>query len=147
MQTLTIIIPSYNEMECVKSLYENVEPYLKDKNIDYKYLFVDDGSKDDTLKEIKELRKNDKRVNYISFSKNFGKEAAMQAGLEYAKNSDMVIIMDSDLQHPPYLIEEMLQKHEEGYKIVYSLQRSRKKEVSSHLCFGVDSDHAEPPYL
>lgn len=150
MQTLTIIIPSYNEAECIRPLYESVEPFLKDKNIESRYLFVDDGSKDDTLKILKELREEDKRVHYISFSKNFGKEAAMQAGLINSKDSDMVIIMDSDLQHPPYLIEEMLQKHSEGYKIVYSLQRSRKKEglfrkTTARAFYSFFNKHAEVP--
>lgn len=127
METLTLIIPAYNEEACIKSFYDTLEPILKGLDVSSKYLFIDDGSKDDTLKIIKELRKKDDRVNYISFSRNFGKEAAIKAGLSNAK-SNMVIIMDADLQHPPTLIPEMIEKHKEGYKIVYTRQKSRAKE-------------------
>ena len=128
MPTLRIIVPAYNEAGCIKPFYEAVEPFLKKEGIDSTYLFVDDGSKDSTLDEIKELRKTDPRVNFISFSRNCGKEAAMYAGLKASINQDMAIIIDADLQHPPYLIKEMIEKHSEGYKIVYTKQSSRKNE-------------------
>ncbi len=150
MQTLRIIVPAYNESGCIKPFYDAVEPFLKNKNVSSTYLFVDDGSKDSTLDEIKELRKLDKRVNYISFSRNSGKEAAMYAGLKASINQDMAIIMDSDLQHPPYLIEEMLKKHEEGYKIVYTKQSSRKNEgffrrAWAKLFYSFFNKHADVP--
>ncbi len=128
MPTITLIIPSYNEESSILPFYEKVNPYLKKDGYVFKYLFVDDGSQDNTLSEIKKLREKDKNVTFISFSKNFGKEAAMKAGLEEASSSDAVIMMDADLQHPPYLIEEMLEKYTEGYKIIYTKQKSRKKE-------------------
>lgn len=135
MQKLTIVIPAYNEEECVVPFYEAVEPYLKDIDYETRYLFVDDGSKDKTLEKIKELREKDKRVNYISFSRNCGKEAAMCAGLEGAKDDDAVIIMDADLQHPPYLIKDMVEKRAEGYNIVYARRRNRKGDKASNRFF------------
>jgi len=150
MPTLNILVPCYNEKGCIKPFYDAVEPYVKNKGIDYNYLFIDDGSKDSTLEEIKELRKLDDKVNYISFSRNCGKEAAMLAGLNGSKDKDMVIMIDADLQHPPYLIEEMLKKHEEGYKIVYTKQSSRKKENPirrgwAKLFYSFFNKHADVP--
>jgi len=150
MPTLNIIVPCYNEKGCINAFYEGVEPFIKDKGVDYKYLFIDDGSKDTTLAEIKELRKKDKKVEYISFSRNSGKEAAMLAGLTASKDKDMVILIDADLQHPPYLIEEMLKKHEEGYKIVYTKQSTRKKENPirrgwAKLFYSFFNRHADVP--
>lgn len=150
MQTLRIIVPAYNEAGCIKPFYEAVEPYLKKEGIESTYLFVDDGSKDSTLDEIKELRKLDSRVNYISFSRNCGKEAAMYAGLKASSNQDMAIIIDADLQHPPYLIKDMLEKHEEGYKIVYTKQSSRANEGFfrrswAKLFYGFFNKHADVP--
>ena len=137
MQKLRIIVPSYNEGKCVFPFYEGVMPYLNNPEYEYEILYVDDGSKDDTLEQIKELRKKDDRVKYISFSRNFGKEAAMLAGLKASLDVDAVVIIDADLQHPPYLIQEMIQKREEGYKIIFAKRRSRKgdnfvKKVSAH---------------
>ena len=135
MQKLTIIVPAYNEKENIRPFYEAVEPFLKNPEYESKYLFIDDGSYDGTLEEIKKLREEDSRVNFISFSRNCGKEAAMQAGLKASLNEDCVIMMDSDLQHPPYLIEEMLKKREEGYKIAYTRQKSRKGDKGSNRFF------------
>ena len=150
MQTLRIIVPAYNESGCIKAFYDAVEPFLKVEGIKSDYLFVDDGSKDSTLDEIKELRKLDERVNYISFSRNSGKEAAMYAGLKASSNKDMVIIMDSDLQHPPYLIKDMLEKQKEGYKIVYTKQSSRKNEgffrrTWAKMFYSFFNKHADVP--
>ena len=150
METLRIIVPAYNESGCIKPFYDAVEPYLKREGIKSTYLFVDDGSKDSTLEEIKELRKNDSRVNYISFSRNSGKEAAMYAGLKASINQDMAIIIDADLQHPPYLIKDMIDKHLEGYKIVYTKQSSRKNEgffrkTWAKLFYSFFNKHADVP--
>lgn len=128
MQKVVILVPCYNEEGCLEAFYNETSKYLDIKGYDFSFLFVNDGSKDNTLDDIKKLREKDKRVNYISFSKNEGKEAAMYSGLKASLDSDMVIMLDSDLQHPPYLIPDMINKHEEGYKIVYTRQRSRKKE-------------------
>lgn len=135
MKKLTLIVPAYNEELCIKDFYEELEKYLKDLDVSSRYLFIDDGSKDNTLNEIKTLREKDKRVQYISFSRNSGKEAAMLAGLNEAKDDDYVIMMDSDLQHPPYLIPLMLEKINEGYDIVYGKKANRKGDKASNSFF------------
>lgn len=126
MKKLTVIVPAYNEQANIKPFYDEVIKYLNHPNYEFSILFVSDGSKDGTIDEVKKLRSIDKRIRYISFSRNFGKEAAMYAGMEACKDDDAVIVIDCDLQHPPVLIPEMLKLHEEGYNIVYTRQRSRK---------------------
>ena len=125
---VTILVPAYNEEEVLPMLYDRLKK-LMDENTkyDFEILFVNDGSKDNTLKIIQELREKDKRVCYLSLSRNFGKETGMIAGLDYSKG-DAVIIIDADLQDPPELIPEMLKYWEEGYDDVYAKRRSRKGE-------------------
>ena len=117
---ITIIVPCYNEHETIEIYYNEVIKYLNDKN-EYKILFVNDGSKDNSLEIMKHLAEKDERILYLSFSRNFGKEAAMYAGLDMAQkiNSDIAIIMDVDLQDPPHLIPELLKEHEKGYICLY----------------------------
>ena len=126
MEKITIIVPCFNEKETINVYYEEAIKHL-DNNIDWHIIFVNDGSKDNTLELMKELSLKDKRVLYLSFSRNFGKEAAMYAGLEAAKkiNSDAAIIMDVDLQDPPYLIPELVKSHRDGYNLIYTKQRNR----------------------
>ena len=129
MKKITIIIPAYNEEESLPFLYERLDKLMGDmKNYDFEILFVNDGSKDKTISIIKELRKKDKRISYLDFSRNFGKEIAMIAGLDYA-TGDCVIFMDADLQDPPELIPELVKYWEEGYDDVYAKRRSRKGET------------------
>ena len=129
MKKVTIIVPAYNEEESLPFLYERLEK-LMNENTNYKFeiLFVNDGSKDKTIDLIKEYRKKDKRINYVDFARNFGKEIAMIAGLDYA-TGDCVIFIDADLQDPPELIPEMIKYWEEGYDDVYAQRRSRKGET------------------
>ena len=106
-KTISIVVPCYNEEKMIPLFYDAIKE--EEKNMDYvnfEYIFVNDGSKDNTLKELKKIAKKDKSVHYISFSRNFGKEAAMYAGLSYSKG-DYVTIMDADLQDPPSLLPEM----------------------------------------
>ena len=129
MKKITIIIPAYNEEESLPFLYERLDKLMKGmKNYDFEILFVNDGSKDKTISIIKELREKDKRISYVDFSRNFGKEIAMIAGLDYA-TGDCVIFMDADLQDPPELIPELVKYWEEGYDDVYAKRRSRKGET------------------
>ncbi len=130
MKKIKIIIPIYNEEETLLFLKNRITAIM-DKLFMYKIkvLFVDDGSKDNSVKIIKEIKKKDNRFEYISFSRNFGKEMAIIAGLDYSKNSDAVIIMDADLQDPPELIPEMLQEWEKGYDDVYATRRTRDGET------------------
>lgn len=110
-----LIVPCYNESAVLKMFYdESCRVINSIKNYDFNFIFIDDGSKDDTLSIMKKLAEGDERVKYISFSRNFGKESAMFAGLKNSKG-DYAVVMDADLQHPPALIPDMLKVMEEGY--------------------------------
>ena len=129
MKKISIIIPAYNEEDSLPYLYERLTKLIDDiKNYEFEILFVNDGSKDKTLEIIKEYRKKDNRFAYVNLSRNFGKEIAMIAGLDYAKG-DAVVFMDADLQDPPELIPELVKYWEEGYDDVYAKRRSRKGET------------------
>ena len=108
MKKISIIIPAYNEEESLPLLYDRLNKVISNlESYEFEMLFINDGSKDNTLKIIKELREKDARVSYVDFSRNFGKEVAMIAGLDYAKG-DCVIFIDADLQDPPELIPELI---------------------------------------
>lgn len=128
MKKVSILIPCYNEEASLPILYPELKK-LMDSQIDYEWevLFVNDGSRDNTLTIIKELRNQDKRICYVDLSRNFGKENAMLAGFDYA-TGDCMVIMDADLQDPPSLIPEMLRYWEEGYDDVYAKRNNRGKE-------------------
>lgn len=129
MKKISIIIPAYNEEESLPHLYERLEKLMNSiENYEFEILFVNDGSKDNTIHLIKEYREKDNRISYVDFSRNFGKEVAMIAGLDYAKG-DCVIFMDADLQDPPELIPELIKYWEEGYDDVYAKRSSRKGET------------------
>ena len=129
MEKISIIVPCYNEEEAMPIFYEEICKVAKKmKKVDFEFIFVNDGSKDHTLDVARELHKKDQRVRYVSFSRNFGKEAGMYAGLEAARG-DYVAIMDVDLQDPPALIEEMYEiLKNEDYDCVASRRVSRKGE-------------------
>ncbi len=126
---ISVIVPCYNEELSLDYFYDEIDKISKKmKKLDFEFLFINDGSKDKTLDKIKELSKKDKRVVYISFSRNFGKEAAMMAGLEHAKG-DYITLMDADLQDPPELLEEMYRLiKEENYDCVATRRVTRKGE-------------------
>ena len=126
---LSIIVPCYNEELALPFFYQEIDKVSKElKELNFELIFVNDGSKDKTLEVLKEYHQKDKRVKYISFSRNFGKEAAMYAGLVHAKG-DYVTIMDADLQDPPSLLKEMYQLTEkEGYDCVGTRRVTRKGE-------------------
>jgi len=129
MKKLSVIVPSYNEEESIPLFYKEVDKISKKmKQLEFEFIFVDDGSKDETLNVVKNLRKKDKRVRYITFSRNFGKEAAIYAGLDAAKG-DYITLMDADLQDPPALLPEMYRLiTEEGYDVVGTRRVTRKGE-------------------
>lgn len=112
MKLLSIVVPCYNEEQALPFFYEEItrlsDKMSKNYNLNFEYIFVDDGSKDKTSEILKDMATNDSRVKFISFSRNFGKEAGLLAGLENAKG-DYVAVMDADLQDPPHLLEEMYQ--------------------------------------
>lgn len=134
---LSVVIPSYNEGNAIRLTYEKLRDVLEkesfDKNYNYELIFVDDGSKDDTLNTIKNFQKNDVNVKYISFTRNFGKEAAMLAGLAYS-SGDAVVLIDADLQHPPELISEMIKNYDCGYDQVIA-KRNRVGDSKTRTFF------------
>lgn len=132
MEMISVIISCYNEEKMVPLFYNEIERVVKedfsDLDVCFEYIFVNDGSKDKTLEEIKELNKKDSKVRYISFSRNFGKEAAMFAGLEAAEG-DYITLMDADLQDPPNLLRKMFNIiKDENYDCVATRRVSRKGE-------------------
>lgn len=128
MKKITIIIPTYNEEEALPYLYDSFVKTLSPLTMyEFEILFINDGSKDNTLNIIKTLREKDKRISYVDFSRNFGKETAIIAGLDYA-NGDCIILMDADLQDPPELIPELIKYWEQGYDDVYAKRRTRRGE-------------------
>ena len=130
MKTIKILIPIYNEEESLLFLRNRLTSIInKLTNYRIEVLFINDGSKDNSLKIIEGIRKKDNRFEYISFSRNFGKEIAIIAGLDYSRKSDAVIIMDADLQDPPELIPEMIQEWEKGYDDVYATRKTRDGET------------------
>lgn len=126
---VTILVPAYNEEAVLNMLYDRLSKLMNSmSNYNFEILFINDGSTDNTLSIIKSLRQKDNRICYLNLSRNFGKETAMIAGLDYAKG-DCVVIIDADLQDPPELIPQMLAFWEEGYDDVYAKRRSRKGET------------------
>ncbi len=125
----SIIVPCFNEEEAIPIYYqEMVKTFEEIPELDFEFEFIDDGSRDQTLSVIKDLRKKDERVHYVSFSRNFGKEAGMYAGLTHAKG-DYVVIMDVDLQDPPSMLKEMYHTvKDEGYDCAATRRVDRKGE-------------------
>ena len=127
---LSIIVPCYNEEESVPLFYQEAmkqEAFFHGKDVELEFIFVDDGSKDRTVEEVKKLREKDERIHLVSFSRNFGKEAAIIAGLEEAKG-DFTVLMDADLQDPPAILPEMYEYIEQGYDSVATRRVDRKGE-------------------
>lgn len=125
---ISILIPCYNEALSLPILIPKLEDIANNlKQYDWEILCVNDGSKDNTLEVLRELRQTYNLVNYIDLSRNYGKENAMLAGFDYVKG-DCMVIMDADLQHPPHVILQMLEKWEEGYDDVYASRLTRGKE-------------------
>lgn len=127
-ETISVVIPCFNEQEALPVFYKTITPILENFETNYELVFVDDGSKDNTSSIMKNLAKENKNVKYVIFSRNFGKEAAMYAGLEATKG-DYVAVMDVDLQDPPELLHEMyLTIKNEGYDCVATRRVTRKGE-------------------
>lgn len=130
MSLLSVIVPCFNEEENVEPFYEELlknDTFFREKGVDIEILYVDDGSQDKTAEVVKRLREKDERVHLLSFSRNFGKEAAIYAGLEHSQG-DWLVLMDADLQDPPSLLPEMFSWLEQGYDSVATRRVSRKGE-------------------
>ncbi len=129
MKKLSVIIPAYNEEEVLPQLIERLNEVSEHlSKYEFQFLFINDGSSDNTLELLKELNKQDKRMQYVDLSRNFGKETAMLAGFDYA-TGDGIVILDADLQHPPEVIEEMTDWWEQGYEDVYAVRKKREGET------------------
>lgn len=134
---ISIVIPAYNESGNIETITEKLKDELKGKE-EFEIIFVDDGSTDQTLAEIKTIMKTEKFVEVISFSRNFGHQKALKAGLDHAKG-DCVISMDADLQHPPEVLHKLIDKWREGYDVVYTIREDTQdigfvKRITSR-CF------------
>ena len=128
MKKVTLLIPVYNEEAMLPTLYQRlIELVNRNAVYEWEILFVNDGSSDTTLECLRRLRQQDKRVNYVNLSRNFGKEVAMLAGFDYA-TGDCCVVMDADLQDPPELVDQMLEYWEEGYDDIYANRRTRGEE-------------------
>ena len=128
---LSVILPSYNEEKMIAKATERMAEILQPEKIDYELLFIDDGSRDSTWAQINEAAEKDSHVVGVHFSRNFGKEAAMFAGLEQAKG-DCCVVIDCDLQHPPEKIVEMYRLWEQGYEVVEGIKEDRGEESGLH---------------
>lgn len=128
MKQVAILVPVYNEAASLPILKAALDDVVSsEKDYDWTFLFVNDGSLDGTLDLLKQMASQDERVQWIDLSRNFGKENAMLAGFDYA-DADAVIVMDADMQHPPALLPSMLRQWEAGYEDVYAKRDSREKE-------------------
>ena len=151
---ITILVPAFNEEEVVNLFYDEsckVIDQIDTDKFSFEFLFINDGSTDQTLNILESLRENDKRVCYIDLSRNFGKEIALSAGFDNINSkSDAIIIMDADLQDPPFLIENMIIEWEKGYKDVYAKRSSRKgesalKKTTSYFFYRILSFFSDVP--
>ena len=131
---LSVVIPAYHEQEMVAVAAEQIAQILKQAHIDYELIFVDDGSKDHTWKEIEKASARDARVRGVRFSRNFGKEAAIFAGLQHSKG-ECVACIDCDLQHPPEKLVEMYRLWETGAEVIEGVKSDRGKESIAHRAF------------
>lgn len=128
---ISVIVPMYFEQEVAQEFHRRIDATLNG-NYDYEIIYVDDGSKDDTLKILKDIKKTDKHVKILSFSRNFGHQAAVTAGVDKAKG-DAVVIIDADLQDPPELIPDMINMWQQGNDVVYAKRKKRKGESAFKL--------------
>lgn len=125
---ISVVVPIYFEEENIFPLYERLIGVVsKEMNLDYEIIFVNDGSKDDSVQNIKQLIEQDQNIRLLNFSRNFGHQVAVTAGLEHTEG-EVVVIIDADLQDPPELIRDMYEKYKEGYDVVYAKRKSRAGE-------------------
>lgn len=133
MKKISLVIPMYYEEQVAEECYKRVSKVLQDlKEYNYEIIFVNDGSKDKTLEILEKLAKTDDNVKIISFSRNFGHQAAVTAGLKYV-SGDAIIIMDADLQDPPELIPDMIEYWKKGYEVIYGKRKKRDGESTFKL--------------
>src|SRR5579872_784962 len=132
---LSVVIPLLNEENNIRPLYERLQKAIVPLTSDYELLFIDDGSQDYSLQTLRTLQDTDSHVKVLSFTRNFGHQVALTAGLDHALG-DAVIMMDSDLQHPPELVPQLVEAWKQGAEVVYAI---RNKNSSTWLLNGVDN--------
>ena len=124
-QLISIVVPAFNEEAVLPQFHQTITHVLSEQPFDFEIVYINDGSSDNTLSIIKQLRESDKQVTLIDLSRNFGKEIALTAGLHKAAG-DAVIVIDADLQDPPELIPELIREWQNGYDVVYAQRTHRK---------------------
>jgi dolichol-phosphate mannosyltransferase len=125
MNKLSVVVSVYNEEQALPIFYETTKPILEDLSWDYELLFVNDGSSDESLRILQSFAEKDEKVKVVAFSRNFGHEAAMIAGIDYA-SGDAIVCMDADLQHPPACLPEIIEKLEDGYGVINMVRLSNR---------------------
>jgi len=135
LKTVSIVIPCFNESEVIATTHGELDRCLgASENFTFEFIFVDDGSRDRTVAILRDIRKRDSRVRLVRFSRNFGHQAAVSAGIDHALG-DAVAIMDADLQDPPEVLLGMLEKWREGFEVVYGVRRKRKEGIFKRVCY------------
>lgn len=136
-RTVSVVVPCYNESEVIASTHAELDRCLgPSPNFSFEFIYVDDGSRDGTSAILRDIRKRDPRVKLVRFSRNFGHQAAVSAGIDHAL-SDAVAIMDADLQDPPEVLLAMLEKWREGFEVVYGVRRNRKESLFKRACYRI----------
>ncbi|MBP6127219.1 glycosyltransferase family 2 protein [Flavobacterium sp.] len=142
-KSIAIVIPSYNEATNIDVLIHALNETIENLNYNFKFIFVDDGSSDETVAILKEKSKEHQHIFYLELSRNFGHQNALKAGIDLVKNDvDAIISMDGDMQHPPKIIPKLIQKWEEGFEVVYTIREEDKKlgfvkNKTSNLFYGL----------
>jgi dolichol-phosphate mannosyltransferase len=142
-KSIAIVIPSYNEATNIDVLIQALNETIVNINYNFKFIFVDDGSNDETVAVLKEKSKEHQHIFYLELSRNFGHQNALKAGIDLVKNDvDAIISMDGDMQHPPKIIPKLIEKWEEGFEVVYTIREEDKKlgfikNKTSNLFYGL----------
>jgi dolichol-phosphate mannosyltransferase len=131
---ISFVVPFFNEDKCVEALYVRIRKTCEALKMDFELICIDDCGSDATLRILRRLRKEDPRVKFVSFSRNFGHQVAIMAGLHRA-SGDCVVVMDGDLQDPPEIVVEMVNKWRQGFDVVYGIRTSRKEGVFKGICY------------
>lgn len=151
LRSLALVVPCYNEELNIEVFYQAVQAILEKLNIAYQLIFIDDGSSDRTLAMLNALADQDTHISVLSFARNFGHQMALTAGMD-AANADAVITMDSDMQHPPYVIADMVHAYEAGMDIVYAIReneafRSPLKRLTASVFYGLMQRMSNVPVI
>lgn len=136
MKRISLVFPVYNEKEVLPQLYQRVRHLIAQLAYDVEIIMVNDGSEDSSLELMKSFHDQDSRFKIIDFSRNFGHQVAITAGIDFAEG-DAVLLLDADLQDPPELVPQFLQKWEEGYQVVYAIRKSRQEHVFKRLSYRI----------